>query len=99
MLDWWLEFAMTDGDTMKIVTGVGAAGAAAGTAMWAALKSSHNRNIKMLCDAHEQTLQRAEECEEDRKLLHGRINEQSERITQISQQLGRLEGRISELTE
>jgi hypothetical protein len=93
MIDFIL-FAMADSDTMKVVSGVGAAGVAAGTAMWTALRMSHNRNIKALCDAHQQTLERAEECEEDRKLLHGRLNEQSERITHISTQLGRLEGRL-----
>ena len=84
----------TDVSTMIIISAVGTSVAAAGGVMWGSIRSLHNSTVKEL-KAHNSKLEaRTTECEEDRKNLHGRLNDQSERITTISQQMGRLEGRF-----
>ena len=80
-----------DGQTMAIITAVGGTCAALGKY----IKSLHTTTVRKLEKQNEQLQSRASECEEDRKNLHGRLNDQSERITSISQKLGRLEGRLT----
>ena len=65
-----------------------------GGVMWKSIRALHNATVKELKAQNAKLETRTSECEEDRKALHGRLNEQSERITNISQTLGRLEGRL-----
>jgi hypothetical protein len=83
-----------DSKTMVIITAVGGAGVAAGRLLWSAVTLSHRKNIGMLEQQAEDLKRRTSECEEDRKLLHGRLNDQGERITQLSLKIGRLEGQM-----
>ena len=79
--------------TLTIITTVGSTGATVGAVMWQSIKALHNSTVKELKAQNAKLEHRAQECEEDRKELHGRLNDQSERITGISMQLGRLEGK------
>lgn len=85
---------MIDTETMTIITAVGAAGAGAAGALWKSVIGLHTTTVDALNEQNRKLEKRTEDCEEDRKLLHGRINEQAERVTEISQQLGRLEGKL-----
>lgn len=80
---------------MAIITAVGGTGVGLGTALLKYIRSLHTTTVRKLELQNEHLQARTSECEEDRKALHGRLNEQSERITGISQQLGRLEGRLT----
>jgi hypothetical protein len=83
-----------DSSTMVILSAVGVAGAAAGGYMWRGLNALHLSTVGALKAQNIQLERRTTECEEDRKLLHGRLNEQGERITQLSLMIGRLEGHV-----
>lgn len=88
---------MIDGTTMGIISAVGTTGATIGGAMWAYMKALHKTTLKQLNDQNNKLEQRTVECEEDRKALHGRLNAQSERITDISKALGRMEGKLERI--
>ena len=83
-----------DPTTMAIITAVGGTGVTVGGVMWRSIKTLHNATVKELKAQNGRLEQRTTECEEDRKALHGRLNDQAERITCISKQLGRLEGQL-----
>jgi chromosome segregation ATPase len=83
-----------DSSTMVIITAVGTAGATAGGILWRALVRLNRSTITALNRQNQRLERRTKECEEDRKLLHGRLNEQGERITKLSEKIGRLEGQI-----
>jgi hypothetical protein len=83
-----------DATTMVIISAVGTTGVTVGGVMWKSIRALHNATVKELKAQNAKLETRTSECEEDRKALHGRLNEQSERITNISQTLGRLEGRL-----
>jgi hypothetical protein len=85
---------MIDPQTMTIISAVGAAGAGVAGALWRSVVKLHTTTVDSLNEQNRKLEKRTEDCEEDRKLLHGRINEQGDRLTEISQQLGRLEGRF-----
>jgi len=85
----------TDASTMIIISAVGTSVAAAGGVMWGSIRSLHNTTVRELKAQNAKLETRTTECEEDRRNLHGRLNDQSERITNISQQLGRLEGKLT----
>lgn len=87
-----------DSPTMIIISAVGTTGITIGGGMWAYVKSLHTATVKELRNQNARLEHRTEICEEDRAILHGRINDQSERITGISQKLGRLEGRLEHLS-
>jgi len=61
------------------------------------VRALHTSTVKELKEHNTKLELRTAECEEDRNQLHGRLNEQSERITEISKQLGRLEGKIGSI--
>jgi septal ring factor EnvC (AmiA/AmiB activator) len=84
-----------DATTMAIISAVGTTGVTVGGVMWKSIRALHNATVKELKAQNAKLETRTTECEEDRKNLHGRLNDQSERITNISQQLGRLEGRMT----
>jgi hypothetical protein len=84
-----------DATTMAIISAVGTTGVTVGGVMWKSIRALHNATVKELKAQNAKLETRTTECEEDRKNLHGRLNDQSERITNISQQLGRLEGRMA----
>lgn len=84
----------TDTTTMAIISAVGGTGVTVGGAMWAYVKSLHTSTVRELHAQNVKLERRTTECEEDRKQLHGRLNSQSEKIAGISQQLGRLEGKL-----
>jgi uncharacterized protein HemX len=88
-----------DQTTMTIITAVGGTGLTIGGALWAHVKSQQCSIVKELKRQNEKLEARASECEEDRINLHGRLNDQSERITGISQILGRLEGRMEHIAK
>jgi hypothetical protein len=83
-----------DPTTMVIISAVGGTGVTVGAGLLKYVRALHNSTVKELKDHNIKLERRTSECEEDRKQLHGRLNEQSERITAISKQLGRLEGKI-----
>jgi hypothetical protein len=83
-----------DSNTMIILTAVGAAGVTAGGKLWKALRDLYVKYVASLKAQNVQLEKRTSECEEDRKLLHGRLNDQGERITELSGKIGRLEGQI-----
>jgi chaperonin cofactor prefoldin len=83
-----------DATTMVIITAVGGTGVTVGGALLKYVRALHNNTVTQLQKQNDKLEKRTSECEEDRKALHGRLNEQSERITNISQTLGRLEGRL-----
>jgi septal ring factor EnvC (AmiA/AmiB activator) len=80
---------------MIIISAVGTTGVTVGGIMWKSIRALHNSTVKELKAQNAKLETRTTECEEDRKQLHGRLNDQSERITKISQQLGRLEGKLA----
>jgi septal ring factor EnvC (AmiA/AmiB activator) len=80
---------------MIIISAVGTTGVTVGGIMWKSIRALHNSTVKELKAQNAKLETRTTECEEDRKQLHGRLNDQSERITKISQQLGRLEGKLT----
>lgn len=84
-----------DATTMAIITAVGGTGVTVGGALLKYVRSLHNSTVAQLQKQNDKLESRTSECEEDRKTLHGRLNDQSERITNISQQLGRLEGKLT----
>jgi len=84
-----------DATTMIIISAVGTTGVTVGGIMWKSIRALHNSTVKELKAQNAKLETRTTECEEDRKQLHGRLNDQSERITKISQQLGRLEGKLA----
>lgn len=84
-----------DATTMVIISAVGTTGVTVGGIMWKSIRSLYNATVKELKAQNAKLETRTTECEEDRKNLHGRLNDQSERITVISQQLGRLEGKLT----
>ena len=84
-----------DPTTMVIISAVGGTGVTVGAGLLKYVRALHTSTVKELKDHNIKLEKRTAECEEDRKQLHGRLNEQSERITEISKQLGRLEGKIS----
>jgi septal ring factor EnvC (AmiA/AmiB activator) len=84
-----------DPTTMAIITAVGGTGVTVGGALLKYVRLLHTSTVKQLQTQNDKLERRTAECEEDRKTLHGRLNDQSEKITAISQQLGRLEGRLS----
>jgi hypothetical protein len=84
-----------DATTMAIITAVGGTGVTVGGALLKYVRSLHNSTVAQLQKQNDKLERRTSECEEDRKTLHGRLNDQSERITNISQQLGRLEGKLT----
>ena len=83
-----------DPTTLTIITAVGSTGATIGAVMWQSIRALHHSTVRELKAQNSKLEQRTTECEEDRKTLHGRLNDQSERITTISKQLGRLEGQL-----
>lgn len=83
-----------DPTTMVIISAVGGTGVTVGAGLLKYVRALHTNTVKELKDHNIKLEKRTAECEEDRKQLHGRLNEQSERITEISKQLGRLEGKI-----
>jgi len=82
---------------MAIISAVGGTGVTVGAGLWKCVRALHTSTVKELKDHNVKLEKRAAECEEDRKQLHGRLDEQSERITEISKQLGRLEGKIGSI--
>lgn len=84
-----------DATTMAIITAVGGTVVTVGGALLKYVRSLHNSTVAQLQKQNDKLERRTSECEEDRKTLHGRLNDQSERITNISQQLGRLEGKLT----
>lgn len=88
-----------DPTTMAIITAVGTTGATVGGGLWAYVKTLHTTTVKELRDQNIKLEQRTAECEDDRTALHGRLNDQAERITKISQSLGRLEGKFEHIAK
>jgi len=84
-----------DVTTMAIITAVGGTGVTVGGALLKYVRSLHTATVGQLQKQNDKLEKRTTECEEDRKALHGRLNDQSERISGISQQLGRLEGKLT----
>lgn len=84
-----------DPTTMAIISAVGGTVVTVGAGLLKYVRALHTSTVKELKEHNTKLERRTAECEEDRKQLHGRLNEQSERITEISKQLGRLEGKIS----
>lgn len=83
-----------DAATLSILTAVGSTGIAVGGGLWTYVKLLHSNVLKGHNEQIDHLLKRSEDCEEDRRTLHGRINNQSERITEISMKLGRMQGQI-----
>lgn len=73
-----------DASTMVILSAVGGTVVTAGGAVMAYVRTLHTRTVKELRSQNNKLERRTAECEEDRKALHGRLNHQSERITDIS---------------
>ena len=88
-----------DPTTMAIISAVGGTGVTVGAGLLKYVRALHASTVKELKDHNSKLERRTDECEEDRKQLHGRLNEQSERITEISKQLGRLEGKIGSIED
>lgn len=86
-----------DPTTMAIISAVGGTGVTVGAGLLKYVRALHTSTVKELKEHNSKLERRTNECEEDRKHLHGRLNEQSERITEISKQLGRLEGKIGSI--
>jgi hypothetical protein len=84
-----------DVTTMAIITAVGGTSVTVGGALLKYVRSLHTATVGQLQKQNDKLEKRTTECEEDRKALHGRLNDQSERISGISQQLGRLEGKLT----
>lgn len=80
--------------TMSVISTILAMIGATGGGILTYVKSLHNTTVKELRGHNQRLDKRAEACEQDRKELHGRLNEQSERITNISMQLGKLQGKF-----
>lgn len=85
---------MIDGQTMIIISSVGIAGSTVGGILWGAVMKLHKSTVSALNAQNKTLAKRTEECEEDRKLLHGRLNDQGEKINEMNLKLGRLEGRL-----
>lgn len=83
-----------DGTTLSIISAIGTTGVTVGGGLWAYIKTLHHNTVKELKETNIKLETRTTACEEDRKELHGRINAQSERITDISKKLGKLEGKL-----
>lgn len=83
-----------DATTMTIVSTIVTMIGATGGGILTYVKTLHNNTVQELRSHNVRLDKRAEECEADRKELHHRINEQSERITSISSQLANLKGKF-----
>ena len=83
-----------DSTDMIVLSAVGSTGLAIGGGLWTYVKALHTSKVQELHKQIEKLEVRSNDCEEDRKQLHNRLNDQSERITKISVSLGRLEGKM-----
>ena len=79
--------AEVDFQMMTILSAVGGAGATAVGATWAAMRGAYKGELKTLRE-------RVDDCEQDRTGLHAQVDKNAKEITLLSQQLGRLEGRM-----
>ena len=83
-----------DSTTMAVISTIVTMIGATGGGILTYVKSLHSTTVEELRSHNARLDRRAEECEADRKELHHRINEQSERITSISSQLANLKGKF-----
>lgn len=80
---------------IPILVAVGTAVSTGFGILWASVKNAHNTTINTMRSYQRDTARRVEDCEKDREKIHERMESQHVQITSMSQQLGRLEERLS----